>query len=383
MVHAVRGVGAEHVWQVADGLAGMRVLNDVNANIDVVISDLDMPGMDGMEFMRHIGEAQLPVAVILVSGHERALLDSVATMAESYGIQLLGVLGKPVSIHDLSALVALYRPPGGGRHLAGGPEVSEQEIAEALAAGCFDTLFQPKVELASRRIVGAEALARWKHPTHGIIDPCSFISMMETGSYIDDLTWIMLRKAASACRAWRDQGLDVSVSVNISRASLTRVGLADRITSLVREQGLDPSNVILELTESAAMTHLARALENLARLRMRGFGLSIDDYGTGYSSMQQLARIPFTELKIDQSFVAYSIEKDSCRFMLESSVDIARKLGLKAVAEGVQSRGEWDLLRAIGCDVAQGYYVAPPMEAGALVRWVGEWMRADSRQWEH
>jgi EAL domain-containing protein (putative c-di-GMP-specific phosphodiesterase class I) len=131
--------------------------------------------------------------------------------------------------------------------------------------------------------------------------------------------------------------------------------------------------MVLEITETAAMTDIGKALENLARLRMKGFGLSIDDYGTGYSSMQQLSRIPFTELKIDQSFVLSATEKESSRVMLASSLDLARNLKLKSVAEGVETRAHWDVLKNLGCDIAQGYFVARPMEAKAFEDWVLEW----------
>jgi EAL domain-containing protein (putative c-di-GMP-specific phosphodiesterase class I) len=197
---------------------------------------------------------------------------------------------------------------------------------------------------------------------------------MESAKRIDELTWIMLEKAALACRNWRAGGLDITVSVNLSLASLSQIGLADRITALVQAQNFEPRYMILEVTETIAMTEVGRALENLARLRIKGFGLSIDDYGTGYSSMQQLSRIPFTELKIDQSFVMSAIEKQSCRVILESSVDIAKKLGLRAVAEGVETDADWELLKSLGCDTAQGYLIAKPMEAKKLVEWAAQWV---------
>jgi EAL domain-containing protein (putative c-di-GMP-specific phosphodiesterase class I) len=196
---------------------------------------------------------------------------------------------------------------------------------------------------------------------------------MEANRCIDELTWIMLEKSALACRDWRAQGLDIQVSVNLSLASLARIGLAERITELVQAQNLDPRHMTLEVTETIAMTDMAHALENLARLRIRGFGLSIDDYGTGYSSMQQLSRIPFTELKVDQSFVMQALEKESCRVILESSLDIARKLGLKAVAEGVETRADWDLLETLECNVAQGYFIARPMDAARIAEWASAW----------
>ncbi len=129
----------------------------------------------------------------------------------------------------------------------------------------------------------------------------------------------------------------------------------------------------LEVTETIAMTDLAHALENLARLRLKGFGLSIDDYGLGYSSLQQLSRIPFTELKIDQSFVKSATDQQSHRAILESSVEIAAKLGLKVVAEGIESRSDWDLLKSLGCDLAQGYFIARPMEAAKIPDWAARW----------
>jgi len=161
--------------------------------------------------------------------------------------------------------------------------------------------------------------------------------------------------------------------VNLSLRSLDDPGLAERITERVAAQKLAAKHVMLEVTESTAMTNLARALENLNRLRMKGFGLSIDDYGTGYSSMQQLSRIPFNELKIDQSFVLSALEKESSRVILASSLDMARKLRLKSVAEGVETLAHWELLQSLGCDVAQGYFVAKPMDAAAFLDWARHW----------
>lgn len=157
------------------------------------------------------------------------------------------------------------------------------------------------------------------------------------------------------------------MSVNLSLVSLTDTMLANRITETVRSAGLDPRHMIIEITETAAMTEVAPALENLARLRMRGFGLSVDDYGTGFSSPRQLARVPFTELKIDQSFVTDCAANPSSRAIVESSVEMARRLDLKSVAESVETQSHWDVLKATGCDVAQGYFIAKPMPDSLFV----------------
>lgn len=225
------------------------------------------------------------------------------------------------------------------------------------------------MELATGRTIGAEALARWRHPEHGLVDPYAFIALLEQSGKIDALTLVML-EAAGACRAWREHGLELTVSVNLSLVSLTDTTLADRITQAVRLAGLDPCHMILEITETAAMTEVAPALENLARLRMRGFGLSVDDYGTGFSSLRQLMRVPFTEIKIDQGFVTGCATNPAARTIVESSVEMARRLRIKSVAEGVETQSDWDLLKAASCDVAQGYLIARPMPAGEFQSWV-------------
>jgi len=371
LVKMLAGMGAKEVHESPDGYAALKIIHDPMASVDIVISDLDMPGMDGMEFIRHLGEAGRRVSVILASSLERKLLASVATMTEAYGIKLLGVVEKPLTPAKLAPLIALHQPAKAepDRPRAAGPTYTLEEIAAGLKNDEFEPFFQPKIELASGQVKGAEALARWRHPQRGIVGPYAFIKPLEDNGLIDVLTWMMLKKSAAFCSAWRATGADVTVSVNLSLKSLGDPQLADRVTKLVRSRNLEPLHMILELTESSATTEVSKALENLARLRMKGFGLSIDDYGTGYSSMQQLTRIAFTELKIDQSFVANAAKQESARVILESSLDMARKLNITAVAEGVETQADRDLLRQLGCGLAQGYFFAKPMPSANLLTW--------------
>jgi EAL domain-containing protein (putative c-di-GMP-specific phosphodiesterase class I)/AmiR/NasT family two-component response regulator len=375
MVRILANLGAKEVHEAEDGHAALSVILDPSRRVDIVISDMDMPGMDGMEFIRRVGEAGARVSIIVASSLERALIASIAAMARAYGVMLLGVVEKPLSPEKLLPLIKLHtqvrtkvRPAA-----AASPAFAVEEIAEGLKNDEFEPFFQPQIELATGRIKGAEALARWRHPGKGIVAPYAFIQILEENGLINELMWTMLKKAAAYCSAWRKEGLDATVAVNVSVKSLADPLLADRVTELVRSQRLDPRHLVVEVTESAATADVGKALENLARLRVRGFGLSIDDYGTGYSSMQQLTRIAFTELKIDQSFVSNAGRQESARVILESSLDMARKLKITSVAEGVETQADWDLLRQIGCDQAQGYFIARPMEAGAYRGWVQEW----------
>ncbi|MEK6245520.1 MAG: EAL domain-containing response regulator [Pseudomonadota bacterium] len=371
LVKVLTEMGAKEVHEAPDGYAALKIIHDPMASVDIVITDLDMPGMDGMEFIRHLGEAGRRISIILASALERKLLASVATMTESYGIKLLGVVEKPISPGKLEPLIALHKPANAepDRPRAAGQTFTLEEIAAGLKNNEFEPFFQPKMELATGQVKGAEALARWRHPSHGIVAPYAFIKPLEDNGLIDLLTWMMLKKSAAFCSTWRATGADVTVSVNLSLKSLGDPQLADRVTQLVRSQNLEPRHMVLEVTESSATTEIGKALENLARLRMKGFGLSIDDYGTGYSSMQQLTRIAFTELKIDQSFVTNAARQESARVILESSLEMAKKLNITAVAEGVETQADWNLLRQLGCGLAQGYFIARPMPPEDLGSW--------------
>ena len=378
LVRILESLGAKAIHEAADGHGALKILQDPARPVDIVISDLEMPGMDGMEFVRHLGETGVRVSIILASALDRKLLASIATMSEAYGINLLGVVEKPLTRAKLEPLIKLHKlaQVERGRPKTAGPTFTLDEIAAGLRNDEFEPFFQPKVELATGRVKGAEALARWRHPQQGIIAPYAFIEPLEDHNLIDELAWVMLRKAAAYCSSWRSAGLEATVSVNLSLKSLTDIRLADRVTELVLSENLEPRHMVLELTESAATTDVGKALENLARLRIKGFGLSIDDYGTGYSSMQQLTRIAFTELKIDQSFVTNAARQESAKVILESSLDMAKKLNITAVAEGVETQADWNLLRQLGCGLAQGYFIARPMEAGAYLNWVRGWKQS-------
>ena len=371
----LENLGARFVLEAADGRAALEIFQNQGARIDIIISDLDMPEMDGMEFIRHVGEIGKPVSIIIASALDRALIGAVETMTTAYGIDLLGAIVKPIDAKSLEATIRLHAPPRASveRVKVVGTTVTLDEIVDGLRKREFEPYFQPKIELSTGAIKGVEALARWRHPEKGIVMPEAFIKPLEDSGNIDSLTMTMLEMAAICCKTWRRSGLDATVSVNLSLTSLADIGLADHVTELVQAQNLEPRQMVLEVTESAATNHLGNTLENLSRLRMRGFGLSIDDYGTGYSSMQQLSRIAFTELKIDQSFVHNACWQQSSRVILESSLDMAKRLNITAVAEGVETQLEWDLLKTLGCDLAQGYFIAAAMETGEFFRWTKTW----------
>lgn len=376
MVEMLESLGARSIHEASEGFSALDVIRNVDLPFDVIVTDIDMPGMDGMAFIRRLGEARVLASLIITSGLDKSLLQKMETMSGAYGMRVLGTVEKPPTPERFAALIAKHlqtRPTPATRKQGGPPSFTLAQVLKGLAAEQFEPYYQPKIELSTRRVKGAEALARWRHPYGGIVPPSAFISLLEDAGQISELTWIMLAKSARDCRNWREAGLDLNVSVNLSAKLLQDPATADAVTWQVIHQGLEPRHMTLEITESGAMSGAGLVLENLLRLRMKGFGLSIDDYGTGYSSMQQLTRVPFTELKIDQSFVLHASRQESNRMILESSLDMARKLGITSVAEGVETSEDWDLLREHGCNLAQGFFIANPMKSADFPDWVRTW----------
>jgi len=357
-------LGATSIFHASNGKQALEILEEERINqIDIAICDLNMPEMDGMEFLRHLGEGQQQVSIIITSSQEKKLIDTVGKMVNMHDIQLLGKIEKPVTPSVLKTLLSefLNKKVAQKQIAPKALSYSLSEILDGVQARQMEPFYQPKLNIETGEVMGAEALARWVHPKNGIVGPFAFIPQLEESGNIDGLTFLMLEEATAACKSCHSKGFPVSISVNLSLASLDDTSLADRLIQVVKNAGIDPQYIILEITESAAMTNVAHSLENLARLRMAGFGLSIDDYGTGYSSMQQLTRIPFSELKIDQSFVKDVSNNDALRVVVEQSISMAAKLGVKTVAEGIEGRQCWELLKEIGCDTGQGFFIFKPM----------------------
>jgi EAL domain-containing protein (putative c-di-GMP-specific phosphodiesterase class I)/CheY-like chemotaxis protein len=369
VVNMLRSLSVSSVCDAGDGKQALKIIRSKNEKpVDIVICDLNMPEMDGLEFLRYLGEEHHNVAIIIVTALGSKLLTSAGRMAKMYGIKLLGAIHKPIMQGQLKEMLAKYQHlESKWQQPIATASFTLEEILQGVRAKQFEPFFQPKVDLKTGWLVGAEALARWIHPEQGVVSPYAFIPQLEQSGNIDDLTFLMLEKSAAACRSFHDGGHTFTISVNLSLASLNDTALADRITQVVRKAGIEPQYIVLEITESAAMTDVAHALENLARLCMNGFVLSIDDYGTGYSSLQQLTRIAFSELKIDQSFVKDFADNESLRIVVESSIDMAHKLRVKSVAEGVETQQDWDALKSVGCDTAQGYFIARPMNLVSFV----------------
>jgi len=230
--------------------------------------------------------------------------------------------------------------------------------------------YQPKAELAGGRVTGVEALVRWQHPQHGLLGPDEFIPLAERTGLIRDLTHAVLETALEQLRRWHDQGIELTVAINISARDLLDLQLPATINQLLTRHRLEARHLQLEITESVILTDPMRARAILSRLDAMGIQIAIDDFGSGYSSLGYLKRLPVSEIKIDRSFVTNMDTDDNDAVIVRSTIDLAHNLGLHVVAEGVETEHTWHQLRELNCDQAQGYYLSRPIPATELAEWL-------------
>ncbi|MFN8630468.1 MAG: EAL domain-containing response regulator [Chloroflexota bacterium] len=348
--------------------------NALRRPADVVTVDLLVPGTDGVEVLRDIAQLDPSPEVVIISGLDERVIDGARRVALDFGLRVRGQVQKPFRASDLRDILAEHHEPAlmpvrsaPTSHVA----VCRDELRRAILHGELVLQYQPQISLATGEWLGAEALVRWQHPVHGLLQPGQFLDLADDELLASELTVAVMRTAAAE---WAELGLatgrDLTLSVNLHPLALADPGFAALVLNATAAAGLPPERVVLEVTE-VAPTSGALALSTLTRLRMRGFGLSIDDFGTGHSSLERLSRVPFTELKVDRGFVMELGRSDWARTIAAQSVTLAKALGLRAVAEGIEDEATMAWLRGIGCDAGQGFGIARPMWIWDLVTWGG------------
>jgi EAL domain-containing protein (putative c-di-GMP-specific phosphodiesterase class I) len=298
------------------------------------------------------------------------VLESAQATATERGLNIAGVLPKPFRPQLLRELLGRAAAPA--RAFQGGTSyamVTPQDVATAIASRAITIVAQPKLDLGTREVVGAEILARWIDPVHGFVPPDVFVGLAESHRMMHDLTRLVLEQAVDWFKR-SPLSARGSLAVNLSTSCLTDVQLADQIEATCRAAGVAPEKLILEITESSAMDRTADSFDTLTRLRLKGFRLSVDDFGTGYSSLAQLARLPLSEIKIDKSFVIKLLASEDARKIVDATIRLAKGMGLVSVAEGVEDQRTLEALVALGCSLAQGYHISRPMPLADFDAWL-------------
>lgn len=350
--------------------------------------DLVMPDMDGVEVLVELARRGCNAHIIISSGVGSRVLDAAARSAKEHGLPIAGVLAKPFSPGDLRELLVKSGSVSGssGGQLAASTDrsfndITEQELAVALENHEFELVYQPKVFCTNGILAGFEALVRWNSPKRGLLAPNAFISLAETSGLIRPMTREIIRMGIhwlgagfdvdnetteSSCR---QRLADLTLSINLSARSLGDTEFIDFVVAECMRAGVETSCLVFELTETSAMEDPVASLDLLTRLRMKGFKLSLDDFGTGYSSMLQLVRLPFSEIKVDKSFVMTAGRSEESRTVIRSIVELGHSLGLQATAEGVEDEETLSFLRETGCDMAQGYLLSRPLDSERAKAW--------------
>lgn len=338
---------------------------------DVIFIDLMMPGVDGVEMLRWLADWKSRAQIVLISGFDVKVLKSAEQLAKSLGLRTLGHLEKPFRLAQINEILsrAATGSTTGILRKSNTPltQIPQEEIYSALAEDRVIPYFQIQIDLKNGKPWGSELLIRIGGRDGVIIPPMAFIPIAEENrDLIGKLTDRVLSRGFQIYRKMAPE--DWTISINLSPRLLDDLVVPDRISTLAKENGLSENRVVIEVTETGLINNLGKALDILTRLRIKGFELSIDDYGTGYSSMAQLKNIPATELKIDKIFVS-DLESDTgSREMVKKTIELAHQLNLKVVAEGIETTDQERILRELNCNFGQGYLYSKPVPIEELMK---------------
>jgi len=338
----------------------------------VVVLDLQLGGTDGVEQMRHLAELQYAGTLVLMSGYDSRVLGTARSVGKSLGLKVECVLEKPLRVSELEEVFGHLR--------AAGEAISIERLLTGIANDELLLNFQPVVTRTPRALRKLEALVRWEHPELGRIPPNDFLPMAESNvAAMDALTDWVVGAAAEAYQVLVELGVAVPIAVNISTQNLHDLALPDRLEQKLRAASMPVEHLCLEITESAVFRDVARTMDILSRMRLKGMQLSIDDFGTGYSSLKMLRQMPFSEIKIDQSFVVDVVTSRDSRAIVKSIIDLAHNMDMGCVAEGVETEETALLLEQLGVSHLQGYLIARPMLIEEVPAWLAAWMGSTSK----
>jgi PAS domain S-box-containing protein len=351
-------------------------LEKMGPGTTLILLDLMMPRLDGIELLRELGKQNCKADIVLMSSVGKQTMASAEQLARVLGLSVVGQLHKPFQQAELEEVLQGIPLAGVRTAVRSNPmfSIQKEDLQNAIVRNEFVVFYQPQINIATRRVVGVEALVRWQQPKRGLIFPDRFIGRMEKFGLIDELGWIVADRGMSDLSKFaQSYGEPCALSLNASVNSLCDLNFPDILLSIARAHQLSPASITIEVTETGIIKELPRTLDILTRLRMKQFKLSIDDFGTGYAMMKQFKTIPATELKIDKCFVQEMMENNRDQIMVQKTIEMGHELGMQVMAEGVETQQQMDFLSLHDCDGAQGYLFSRPIPTTEMERWLKEY----------
>jgi EAL domain-containing protein (putative c-di-GMP-specific phosphodiesterase class I) len=337
----------------------------------LILLDLQMPGMDGIEALRYLGRVGTDAGILLASGMDQRVLVSARQLGDQLGLKMLGTLQKPAMIEDIEALLV--------KHVQPGRRITIEDLRRAVEEHELIVHYQPKLVRSGGdwQVRSAEALVRWRHPQLGLLFPGEFLPLAEKSGLIINVTDFVLTDAIRQIGHWRQRGLDLGAAVNLSPRLVQDLEFPDRLGLLLREFDAAAEQLTLEVTEAASLDDPELVMDIFTRLRVRGVGLSLDDFGIGTSSLTQLYKMPFSEVKIDRLLIREIPSGRAAATVVRAIIDLAHNLSLTACAEGVEASPVFEMLEQAGCDAIQGEFIAPAMPASEIESFINVWNGSD------
>ncbi|MEL7129545.1 MAG: EAL domain-containing response regulator [Pseudomonadota bacterium] len=363
---SLRALGVADIVVADNGMEGLHKVANASPSFDLIICDLQMPELDGAGVVRELSQIEYKGALIIASSEKSDIIRTVHAMAKMSGIRIQGTINKPISQDKLKALLttrAVETAPAV-------PPVTRHMLKTALIKGYARPYYQPKMSLRRNRLAGVEVLTRVHDPNRRSTSPEPYLLAAEREDLTLAFTLAILDQVIADIEPLRKAGIEVPFALNLSPSTLSNLDLPDIIAARCKARDIDPTLVTLEITENRLLAYEMDVLEVLSRFRLLGFRLSMDDFGTGATSIEQLRLYPFNELKIDQSFIQTASDDPFAMTTVETSARLAAMLGLDVVAEGIETDVQMKLALEAGAHIAQGYLISHPMRADDLADWI-------------
>lgn len=358
------------VTGVSDGQEALELVK-TGYRPDLAFFDLNMPRMDGVQLLKELARLNFACPIVIISGLSQQVISTIEKISSEYRLNVIGTLGKPLDESCINNVLMRLTEKKKAQQTVN--ELKTYEVLAALEEGNVEPWFQPQIELAHRRLVGFEVLCRIRHHRRGIMLPNEFMATLERSDLIQVVSHELFQTALAQIEQLPPGYENLTVSLNISARLFDSDQFVDELLALINSSPVRNDRITIEITETTVATKPLTELEGAARISIAGCGLSIDDFGSGKATLERMHSLPFSELKIDQEYLPRENITESQRALLESTINMARRLGMKVVVEGVETFQQWELVQHLGCELAQGYFIAPPMPFDDLPDWIRQW----------